>query len=214
MAAPSENLPDDQQPPRADARARPVPPLESANVLLWFTKQLVGSATCSTSAWRSANYMTVPVNMWPPLGSVLVPPPWESTIALNIRCRMMPTTRIANLQSRSRCCLNTAIYCTSISRKQGRFSRWDRLSIAGTNTWEQVFLFDLFAHEFFKKKKIDLFTPSPFFFLVFTHSFHQQTHARTSFTHLTWQIANKTWTSFFLSLPYFVHDKPFFFSSV
>ena len=45
-------------------------------------------------------------------------------------------------------------------------------------------------------------------------TFHQQTHARTSFTHLTWQIANKTWTSFFLSLPYFVHDKPFFFSSL
>ena len=107
-----------------------------------------------------------------------------------------------------------------------------------------------------KKKNRSLYTIP-----IFTHSFHQQTHARTSFTHLTWQIANKTWTSFFLfffflvfsrsfnrkivsekkkkkkkkkknidvkedtndehsfttsfflSLPYFVHDKPFFFSS-
>ena len=77
--------------------------------------------------------------------------------------------------SRSRCCLNTAIYCTSISRKQWRFSRWDRLSIAQTNTWEQVFLLDLFAQEFFKKKKKNrsLYT-IPFI----THSFHQQTHAR------------------------------------
>ena len=59
-----------------------------------------------------------------------------------------------------------------------------------------------------KKKNRSLYIP------FFTHSFHQQTYARTSFTHLTWQIANKTWTSFFLSLPYFVHDKPFFFSSL
>ena len=57
-----------------------------------------------------------------------------------------------------------------------------------------------------QKKSMSLHQP------FFTHSFHQQIHARTSFTHLTRQIANTTWTSFFLSLPDSVHDKLFFFS--
>ena len=99
--------------------------------------------------------------MWPPLGSVLVPPQWESTIALNIRCQRMPTTRIANHRSRSRCCLNTGVFCTSISRKQWRSNRWDRHSTAGTNTWERAFKFDLLVQEIFQKKNRSL-TPSFF----------------------------------------------------
>ena len=213
VAAPSENLPDDRQTPRADARARPVPPLESANVLLWYTKQLAGSAACSTSAWRNANYMTVPANMWPPLGSVLVPPPKESTIALNIRCRRMPTTRIANHQSRSRCCLNTAIYCTSISRKQRRSSRWNRLSIAGTNPWEPGFLVWSLCPRIFqeKKEKIRSLYTIPFLHILFinNHMYTHAPHARTSHGKLPTKLGPVSF-----SQPYLVHDKPFFFSSL
>ena len=45
-----------------------------------------------------------------------------TTALISIWCRRMPTTRTSNHRLPSRCCLNTRIYCTSISRKQWRSS--------------------------------------------------------------------------------------------
>ena len=124
--------------------------------------------------------------MWTPLGSVLVPPQWESTIALNIRCQRMPTTRIANHRSRSRCCLNTGVFCTSISRKQWRSNHWDRHSTAGTNTWERAFKFDLLVQEIFQKKKSVSYTIL-FYTVFFRTVLNYYIPEKPTHTKMTWK---------------------------
>ena len=194
VAVLSDNWPDDRQTARSHARARPAPPLESANDLLWFTKRPAKSVACSESAWRNVNYTTVPGNMLPPLGSVLDRPPWESTTELSIRCHWedaddknrQPSITFEVL-SQHRDVLHLHIEeAMAIQSLRPSLNRRDEHLGKGFLVWSpclRIF-----------KKKIDLFTPSFYTFFLSANA------ARTSFTHLTRQLANKTLGPVYFSL--------------